>query len=478
MNAGGEMGNMLAYGYAPVAIVAPVGSVGMLVNELIAVLFLNEPLRKRDLPGLVGVVGGVVFLILGSPETDTDLNVHTLLYTEVFLSPRAYWYLIFLVLLVIVFIWFVEPRYAQKHILVWLTLCSVISSVTVIACLGFSSLALQVGDDCAEEHCVHGLMHPPCMRTISHWLFCLLLSVVVVTAIWSAFYLNTETVPVYYCTFTMLSIIGGALVYNEFQEVSGAQSAMFGSGIALALCGVWLITSNRKHAKEFQDIAEMDALSGHSLPIALSFGPTGVSAAQAELNHDAAVDEASARNQMLVAQASAGAASELSELSAVSPGRSPPWRRKTPDAPKGVGRSPWGKPSADVLVDVHAVGGRHSSQSPCGFARSQDASLTSDYPGARSRGAPSGSSAACSPTGSAGMASFESGAGGAQAGALARARQARRGGRRQRDGATGDDDPASSPAQLESVRATLVLSCLVLSCHEQSAAGGGTAAGV
>lgn len=37
---------MLAYGFAPAAVVAPVGSVGVIVNELIAVFFLKEDFRR------------------------------------------------------------------------------------------------------------------------------------------------------------------------------------------------------------------------------------------------------------------------------------------------------------------------------------------------------------------------------------------------------------------------------------------------
>jgi hypothetical protein len=41
LNMGGEIGNMLAYGFAPASVVAPVGSVGVFFNEVIAVVFLK-----------------------------------------------------------------------------------------------------------------------------------------------------------------------------------------------------------------------------------------------------------------------------------------------------------------------------------------------------------------------------------------------------------------------------------------------------
>jgi hypothetical protein len=41
LNMGGEIGNMIAYGFAPASVVAPVGSVGVFFNEVIAVVFLK-----------------------------------------------------------------------------------------------------------------------------------------------------------------------------------------------------------------------------------------------------------------------------------------------------------------------------------------------------------------------------------------------------------------------------------------------------
>ena len=90
MNIGGEVGNMLSYGLAPAAVVAPVGSVGVIVNEIIAVLFLKEPLRKRDIFGLCCVIAGVVLVIVTVPEGQETLSVHHLLSSDIYFNPRAY----------------------------------------------------------------------------------------------------------------------------------------------------------------------------------------------------------------------------------------------------------------------------------------------------------------------------------------------------------------------------------------------------
>ena len=56
---------------------------------------------------------------------------------------------------------------------------------------------------------------------------------------------NTEVVPVYYCTFTLFSIVGGSITYKEFAGLTAMQGVFFGIGILCALSGVVCITSGR-----------------------------------------------------------------------------------------------------------------------------------------------------------------------------------------------------------------------------------------
>ena len=145
-----------------------------------------------------------------------------------------------------------------------------ISSITVIASRGWSSLLTQVPDDCFSglEHCFHGEVHHACSQTLGTWMFWVLIIVILVTAIWSALYLNkcmmcfgnTQVVPFYYCTFTTLSILGGGVVYKEFDAMTWQQGLMFGFGIVLAFSGVYLICANRKEAKEFNELPPEEKL--------------------------------------------------------------------------------------------------------------------------------------------------------------------------------------------------------------------------
>ena len=254
LNIFGEAGNAYAYSLAPASVVAPIGSVTVVINEIICVLFLNEKVRKRDLVGLVAVIGGVTLIIFGVPTYTDSLSIHKILSDDILYAPTAYGWLTFLAVLILVFTCVLEKRYAKEYILVWIMLCSSISSVTVAACRSFFSLVNQVPLDCAASTCVHGVLHVPCMQTLGHWFFWMMLGVILVTAVWSAMYLNqammyygnTVVVPVYYCAFTIFSILGGALIYDELEGISFARALMFGGGVLSAICGVAVLMSNRE----------------------------------------------------------------------------------------------------------------------------------------------------------------------------------------------------------------------------------------
>jgi hypothetical protein len=58
-------------------------------------------------------------------------------------------------------------------------------------------------------------------------------------------YGNVEVVPVYYTTFTLASVVGGAVVYNEFDGISRLRTLLFVLGMCCSLGGVSAVVSGR-----------------------------------------------------------------------------------------------------------------------------------------------------------------------------------------------------------------------------------------
>ena len=59
----GEAGNFLAYAFAPASVVAPLGTVALVCNAIIAPVVLKERFRVQDLIGIIVAIGGAVVVV-------------------------------------------------------------------------------------------------------------------------------------------------------------------------------------------------------------------------------------------------------------------------------------------------------------------------------------------------------------------------------------------------------------------------------
>lgn len=70
----GEMGNFMAYGFAPASIVSPLGVVALISNCIIAPCLLKEEFRKRDLWGVLVSVAGAVVVVLSAKSSEEKIG--------------------------------------------------------------------------------------------------------------------------------------------------------------------------------------------------------------------------------------------------------------------------------------------------------------------------------------------------------------------------------------------------------------------
>ena len=70
----GEMGNFVAYGFAPASVVSPLGVVALISNCIVAPIMLHEPFRRRDLWGVVVAIAGAVTIVVSAKPSETKLD--------------------------------------------------------------------------------------------------------------------------------------------------------------------------------------------------------------------------------------------------------------------------------------------------------------------------------------------------------------------------------------------------------------------
>lgn len=111
----GEMGNFLAYGFAPASIVSPLGVVALISNCVIAPFFFKERFRGRDFWGVLIAVGGAVTVVFSADTQETKLDPHAV--WEHITSTAFEIYMGVTCGLILLLMW-LSPKYGNRTILI------------------------------------------------------------------------------------------------------------------------------------------------------------------------------------------------------------------------------------------------------------------------------------------------------------------------------------------------------------------------
>lgn len=244
----GEMGNFLAYGFAPASIVSPLGVVALVSNCVIAPIFFKEVFRPRDFWGVIVAVLGAVTVVLSAKQEETKLGPH-----EVWDAITTMEFKIYMGIScsLIAFLMWLSPRYGNRTILIDLGLVGMFGGYTALSTKGVSSMLSST---------LLGAFATP----VTYVLLFVLLS----TAVMQVRYLNkalarfdsTQVIPIQFVSFTLSVIIGSAVLYRDFERTSGEQAVKFIGGCLLTFFGVFLITSGRPRHDEEDTLSDVEGV--------------------------------------------------------------------------------------------------------------------------------------------------------------------------------------------------------------------------
>ncbi|ORZ16914.1 magnesium transporter NIPA-domain-containing protein [Absidia repens] len=229
----GEVGNFVAYGFAPASTIAPLGTTTLVANVIMAPLMLKEVFRKRDFVGIILAVAGAAIVVLSSNEQETALSPDLIM--EALMQTRSIIYFI-VTGAAIVTLTAISPWYGAESILVDLGLVAIYGGYTVL---------------CTKS--VASLLSLTLLNMFAYPISYFLILALVVTAILQIKYLNkalqrfdsTAVIPTQFVLFTVSAIIGSAAIYHDFDGMSLEQLSRFMSGCTVEFVGVYLITSKR-----------------------------------------------------------------------------------------------------------------------------------------------------------------------------------------------------------------------------------------
>ncbi|KAL4870598.1 hypothetical protein BDV12DRAFT_56172 [Aspergillus spectabilis] len=229
----GEIGNFMAYGFAPASIVSPLGVVALISNCVIAPFMLKEKFRQRDFWGVIIAIAGAVVVVLSAKSSEEKIGPH-----DIWLMITRWEFELYLGLtagLIVVLMW-ASPKYGSRTILIDVGLVGLFGGYTALSTKGVSSLLSGT------------LWH-----IITFPITYLLAFVLVSTALMQIRYINkalqrfdsTQVIPTQFVLFTLSVIIGSAILYRDFESYTAARASKFVGGCLLTFSGVYFITSGR-----------------------------------------------------------------------------------------------------------------------------------------------------------------------------------------------------------------------------------------
>uniref|UniRef100_A0A8C5RST5 NIPA like domain containing 2 n=1 Tax=Laticauda laticaudata TaxID=8630 RepID=A0A8C5RST5_LATLA len=127
----GEIGNFAAYGFAPVMVVAPLGSVAVIGGAIIAVLFLKKHFSSQSILGGTVMLVGMFLLVTFAPHIIQKVTARTIQTDLV-----SWQFLIYMIVEIVAFciLLYLYKRKEAKHIVVLLTMVALLGKNMVQAC--------------------------------------------------------------------------------------------------------------------------------------------------------------------------------------------------------------------------------------------------------------------------------------------------------------------------------------------------------
>ncbi|KAI8894467.1 magnesium transporter [Globomyces pollinis-pini] len=228
----GETANFLAYSYAPAILVTPLGAISVMVGAILSHIFLNERLGKDGMIGCILCVLGSLIVILHAPEEDAIETVDDV--WNHFIQPGFMIYMVSIVVISLYLIYHVGPVYGKTHMLVYISICSLVGSVSVMAVKGFAvAVKLTFGGDNQFRH-------------FSSWLFGL---TVVVCAMTQVNYFNkaldlfstNRVTPIYYVFFTSATIVASIILSQGVKRSTPVEMLSVLVGFMTTFIGVFMV---------------------------------------------------------------------------------------------------------------------------------------------------------------------------------------------------------------------------------------------
>ncbi|XP_060591787.1 magnesium transporter NIPA3-like [Ruditapes philippinarum] len=230
----GEIMNFLAYLFAPATLVTPLGALSVITSAMMASYFLKEKLNLLGKLGCMLCVLGSTLIVVHSPVEQEIQTMEDLL--DRLLEPGIIILSVALIAIALVSVIFLAPKYGQKNVLVYVTVCSTLGSFTVMGAKGFGV---------AIKETING------RNEFTNFLTYVMAGIVIACSLVELVYLNKSldtfntaiVTPTYYVLFTSCAVMFSLVMFKEFGTMSTEDIIGAIIGFMVICCGIFLLNA-------------------------------------------------------------------------------------------------------------------------------------------------------------------------------------------------------------------------------------------
>ncbi|KAJ3395452.1 hypothetical protein HDU80_010346 [Chytriomyces hyalinus] len=230
----GEVANFGAYAFVPAILVTPLGAISVVISAILSAIFLNEKLNFSGIIGCAQCLIGAVIIVLHAPASHVTETIPQFMHLVV--QPVFLVYSVFVAGALCYLIIYLQPRYAQKSPVIYISISSLGGSYLVLSTQGFGTAL------------VYSIRHWKDDNQFLQWPIYPLLAFVVFFILFQVHFLNKAlssfsaavVTPIYYVFFTTATMISTAFLFQGFPvgDAVGGVSILFGfltivGGVAL-----------------------------------------------------------------------------------------------------------------------------------------------------------------------------------------------------------------------------------------------------
>ncbi|KAK1228943.1 hypothetical protein PQX77_008009 [Marasmius sp. AFHP31] len=227
----GEVANFAAYTFAPPILVTPLGALSVLIGAVLASFLLHEELGHLGRVGCgLSLIGSLIIVLHAPEDTPVDTVDQILGYA---VQPGFLLYVLTVLVFSMIMVYSISPRYGRTNPMVYISICSLVGSVSVMAIKGFG-IAVKLTFS-GKNQFVH-------LSTVN---------------------------PMYYVGFSSATIVASLILFQGFNTDDTTNTVSLLCGFIVTFLGVHILNLSRKD-QEAQAEAEAEAMPAHRRRVSLT----------------------------------------------------------------------------------------------------------------------------------------------------------------------------------------------------------------